>query len=243
VTSPFDRLTRLTTWWVEPAKAAAQALSVQPDEIMVQLIEGVATRFGGGRIEATIGGHPVRATLDGLRLVRRSERRELRAELSDAELDGVRFDELNIVAAAVRVEPGVDPRLRARDIRISGSSQLAPLVAWLDAHSREHTLLLDGDALVLRRGALDLVVDAEVRDDVVHCEVRAVRRSRVQLPLPRWLRIERKYPLTLGAGWSLLEATRRGDVVHFQLRGADVEHTFSAMQLRDAVVRGGLLRF
>lgn len=264
MTSPFDRLPRLpgfrlgglderswfdawadlTTWWVEPAVAAVQMFPAQAEELLAQLIDGIAARFGGSRVDVMIRSHRVVATLDSLRMFRRRDRRELRIDLSDAEVAGLPFESLDI-AASVRLEPGVEPTFVASDIEVNGRSPLSPLVAWLDGRSREWSLDVHGDEVLARRRASEttFIVAPVVRMNTVHLELRGVRWRGLHVPLPRWLRLERSYALGLEPGWSLVETGREGSHVRFRMQGREIEQRLDAKHLRDAIVRGAQLRF
>jgi hypothetical protein len=264
VTSPFDRLPRLpgfrfgglderswfdawadlTTWWVEPAVVAVQLFPAQAEELLAQLIEGVAARFEGGRVELAIRDHSVVATLDSLRLFRRRDRRELRIELSDTEVGGLPFETLGI-AASVRLEPGVEPTFVATDIEVDGLSPLSPLVGWLDGRSREWSLDVADDEVLARRraGHTTFVVAPFVRMNTVHLELRGVRWRGLHAAFPRWLRVERTYALVLEPGWALVETGRDDSHIRFRLRGRQIEQRLDAKHLRDAIVRGAQLSF
>jgi hypothetical protein len=240
----LDAWIDLTTWWVEPARSAAQSLPAQADQVLAQLIEGLTTRFGGGRIDVTVRGRRVRAALDGLRLLRRTAGRELRIDLSDGHLDDLPFGHLALVAQSVRIEAGLEPALVVHDIDIEGRAPLQPVIEWLGGYVDGWVLDLRAGEVVARseRAEVAFVVEPSVADGVLRLDIRALHWRRVRLGIPRWLRFERTVPIALHPSWSLLEASRAADVVRFRVRGADVEHRLSARSLRDAVMHGGRIR-
>ncbi len=240
----LDAWVDLTTWWVEPAVAAAQRFPAQAEELLAQMIDGVVARFGGERVDLTIRGQQVVATLDSMRLLRRRDRRELRIDLSDVDAAGVLFDTLGIVAS-VRLEPGVQPTFVATGIAVEGCAPLEPVIAWIDDRIGEWLLEVSDHQIIARRGGSEatFVVEPFVRDDTVRLELRGVRWRKFAIGLPRWLRIERAFPVAMAPGWSLREARRDGDRVRFRLRGREVEQRLDAPRLREAIVRGAQLSF
>jgi hypothetical protein len=235
----------LTTWWVEPARAAAQSLPAQADQLLSQLIEGVATRFGGGRIDVIVQGRRIEASLDALRLQRRDNRRVLRIDLSDGVFDGIAFDDLTLLAYTVRVDVGLEPTLVVGDLELQGRAALGPLVAWVDRYLPAWRLVVDGDAIVARHGARDVsyLVEPHVRDDEVHFELRAAQWRGRRVRIPSWLRLERTVALQMPSGWSLVDAVRREHTVTLVIRAQEVEQRLRASSLRDAVMSGGRLQF
>lgn len=264
VSLPFDRFWRptaakssgdrswidtwmdVTTWWVEPATAAANALGIDPEALLVQLVDGVVARFGGRSIELDIDGRPVRASLDALRLRRRGASNELHVDLSDIDADGLPIHYLTAIARSVTLDAGLQPTVAAAGIEVEGRSPLAPLVAWVDERITAWDLSVDADnALVARKGPSKLTfgVEASVTDGVVLLEIRSLRWNRRQVPVPRWLRLERRVPLPMQDGWTMSEAASSGDQVRFRLLGERVEHRINPPSLRDAIRGGTRLRF
>ena len=232
----------MTTWWVAPVSAATEA--VRPEQLLAQLIDGIATRFSGQRLVLSVGGRRVPVLLDSLRLFRRDESFEVRLDLREVELQGVRFDEISAVARSVSISPGTQPTIVAKSIETEGVASLADLVAWLDARTDAWSLSLDRRGDVVARHverAVSFIVDPTVRDGVAYLELREVKGAGLRLPVPRWLRLERRVELTIDGGWRLLEARRTGPTVHFRLERDELVHAVHPSRLRDAVLRGDVL--
>ncbi|MEJ7584085.1 MAG: hypothetical protein WKF43_08345 [Acidimicrobiales bacterium] len=85
----LDAWTDLTTWWVEPAVSAAESWRAMPEQVLAQLVEGIASRFGGRSVDVEVRGHRVRAVLDSLSLLpRRAGSYELRLDVTNAVVEG-----------------------------------------------------------------------------------------------------------------------------------------------------------
>jgi hypothetical protein len=238
----LDTWMDMTTWWIAPVTAAAGAM--RPEQLLAQLIDGIATRFAGQRIVVSIDGRAVPALLDSLRLLRRDDRFEVRVDVREVEVQGVRVDELSAVARSVSIDPGLETTIVARRIETSGTASLEDLVAWMDARTDEWTLRLDVHGRVRATHvarSVDVVVEPSVRDGVAYLEIREVGRKRWHVPVPAWLRLERTIDLTLADGWTLVEARRAGDRVHFRLRCDELSHGVNPAGLRDAILRGDTL--
>jgi len=238
----LDAWMDMTTWWVAPVTAAAGAM--RPEQLLAQLIDGIATRFAGQRIVLSIDGRSVPARLDSLRMLRRDDRFEVRVDVREVEVQGVHVEELSAVARSVSIDPGVSTTIVARRIETTGTASLADLVTWIDARTDEWTLSLDVHGRVRAthvERAIDIVVEPTVRDGVAYLEIREVGRKRWHVPVPTWLRLERTIDLELADGWTLVEARRAGDRVHFRLSCDELTHGVNPASLRDAIMRGDTL--
>ena len=238
----LDTWMDMTTWWVAPVSAATEAM--RPEQLLAQLIDGIATRFSGQRLVLSVGGRRVPVLLDSLRLFRRDERFEVRVDLRDVELHGVRFDEISAVARSVSVSPGTQTTIVARRIETDGVASLADLVRWLDARTDAWSLSLDRRGEVRARHverAVSFLVEPSVREGVAFLELREARWAGIRLPVPRWLRLERQVDVALDGDWTLIEARRTGDRVHFRLERDELVHAVQPGRLREAVMRGEML--
>jgi len=242
----LEAWSELTTWWTAPLAAATDAMTdaMRPEQLLAQLIDGIATRFSGKRIVISVGGRRVPAMLDSLRLFHRDERFEVRLDLRDVEVQGVHFDEISAVARSVSISPGTQPTIVARDIETEGSASLADLVRWLDERTHTWTLTIDRDGDVVARHvdkSVAFVVEPSVRNGEAFLELRQAAWSRLRVPVPRWLRLERRVDLDLEGDWSLMEARRSDTNMHFRLRRDQIVHSVHPARLRDAVMRGEML--
>lgn len=220
----------LSTRWIEPAtRASTHAFSYGPERMLVEMVDGLAQRFGGGPVSCSVAGRAASAHLDGVRLVRREGRNEAHLQLSQAALDGFPFDRLAVVVHSLRMASGRSPRLTLEGIEVQGRSPLAAVLGWLDDRLTEWSFSVDeaGGVIVRHcRRRLALEVEPSVEDDRLLLELRALRRGRRRLPVPAWLRL-RRTAATLGlSGVSVVEARRRGDEVDFELRIASVDQEF-----------------
>lgn len=241
----LDTWMDVTTWWVEPATAAVNALGIDPEALLAQLVDGVMARFGGRSIDLDIHGRPVRASLDSLHLLRRGSSNDVHVDMSDVDADGLSIGHVTAIARAVTIEPGLQATVHASAIEVEGRSPLEAVVVWVDDRVPAWDLrVADGKVLARRSGsAMTFGVDATVTDDVVRLEIRSVRWSRLRIGIPRWLRLERRVPLPMQDGWSMADATTSGGDVRFRLLGDRVEHRLNPPSLRDAIRAGTLLRF
>lgn len=233
----------MTTWWVEPAtRASAQVLSYGPERILVELVDGVALRFGGERIECSVRGRSVAAHLDWLRLVPRKDRYEAHLQLSNVDSDGFAFDHLSAVAQSLEVDPGRHSRVTLSDIEVKGRSALTPVVAWLGSRLTDWILTVDQTGAVIARHrvrGVTLVVEPTVDHDAFQLELRAVRWRGHRLQVPNWLRLKRTVAtLQLEPGVTVIEARRRGQAIDFDLRVESIQQGFELAQLREAILHG-----
>jgi hypothetical protein len=232
----------LTTWWVKPMAAATDAM--RPENLLVQLIDGIASRFAGQRIELRIRGRKVPARLDSLRLVRRDDRNEVRVDLRELAVAGVPLDEVDAVARAVTITPGTTLTVVARGIEAIGRAPLVPVVRWLDEQVDAWSLSVDDASHILARHVargVVVVVEPSVDAGAGHLELREVRYGNARVPIPRWLRLERSFPVALEGGWSVSEARRAGSTVQFRLACDELVHELQPATVRDAIARGDAL--
>lgn len=232
----------LTRWWIEPAtRASAQAFSYGPERMLVEMVDGLAQRFGGGPVECSVRGRAVVAHLDWVRLVRRKGRHEAHLQLSQASLDGFPLDRLSVVVQSLRITSGYQPRLSLDDIEVKGRSGLGAVVSWLGDHLTEWSLSVDDAGAVVarhRRHRLALEVEPSVEHDRLRLELRALRWRHRRHPLPAWLRLRRTATTLQLQGISVVEARRRGQEVDFELRVESVDQKFELAQLRHAILPG-----
>jgi hypothetical protein len=250
VTPIFDRAGRswleswvdMTTWWIEPTRRASeQALPYGPERMLVEVVDGLAQRFGGGPVECSVRGRSVVAHLDWLRLVRREGRYEAHLQLSHAALDGFPMDRLSAVAQSLQITSGRQPRLTLRDIEVNGRSALSAVVGWLSTRLNEWFFSIDDAGAIIarhRRRSVALEVEPSVDHDRLQLELRALRWRHRRVPVPAWLRLKRTVILHLQPGVSVVQARRRDQEVDFELRVESVDQGFKLAQLRDAILRG-----
>jgi hypothetical protein len=232
-----------TRWWIEPAgRVGAEALAYGPERILVELVDGLAQRFGGGPVECSVHGRSVKAHLDWVRLVRRDERLEAHLQLSGATVDGFRFDRLTAVAGSLQIAPGLHPRFTLQEIEVKGRSDLDATVAWLGTRVTDWCFASDdGGAVVARhrRGAVEFEVEPSVESDRFDLALRAVRWRGRRLPVPAWLHVSRTVAtLDLHSGVRVVEARRRGHTVDFELRIDSIDQHVELSELRRPA-RGG----
>lgn len=242
----LDSWAGLTAWTFDPLTAVTKSLPYQPEVMLTQLIEGLVAAFTGRRFELEAQGKAISGSLGSLRLVRRKGRNQVVVDVTDVDVDGVRLDQISVVAGSVRIQPGLEPVFEASDIEVGGSLPATAAVGWVDRHVPGWSLRLDdaGNLLGRRQGYQpEFVLAVEVTDDVAHLEVRGVRWRSRELSIPSWLRIERRFPLNLTAGWSIVAASRSKGEVRFRMLGQTFDQRLDAKQLRDAILRGGGLRF
>ena len=242
----LDTWTDLTTWWVEPTVNATRSLRVGSDQVLVQLIDGVATQFGGRNLQATVRDQPVTAELDSVRLLHRRDRRELRLDLSDVDAGEITFDQLRIVVRRVRLDVGVRMTLHLRDIEVDGIVAAPAMVAWLEGRTDPWRLRLTPDGAIEARPAsspLRLTISPRVDDDVVVVEAVEARYGRVRIPIPSWLRIHRRVPLDLEPGWHLPTAIPSAGTLRFRLEIDALTEELDPRLLREAILRRGVLPF
>ena len=238
----LDTWTDLTTWWIEPAVSVAESWRVRHDQLLAQLVGGIASRFGGRPVDVEVRGHRVRAILDSLSLLpRRAGSYELRVDATDAVVEGLQVDRVDAVVRSVRLEPGRNPKLVGTGVEVTGAATLSSLVEWIDDRVSGWSLTVDGDGNVLAqhdRSDVKLVVEPWVRDGALHLEARMVRWRRLRARVPRWLRLERVHRLEIGPGWTLAEADRTGDGVRFRFTGDVITHELHLPDIREAILRG-----
>lgn len=186
------------------------------------VVEGLASRLEGQRVEFELGGATARGVLESVALDRHHDQRRTRLRLVQFEWDGLRFEALSVVAQSVALTPPPDVVLTAAGVELAGRSPLGPLVAWLDGRLPEWRLGVTRDGLVEavpqggrgeRFEVVPLVLDGELE-----VELRAVRWGGVRLRFPTWLRLVRKVALpALPEGLTIVEARCRGTGVDLRL--------------------------
>jgi len=235
----LDAWAAATAWWTQGGQALADA-NVR---VLMELADGMMRRFGGQPVELVLGGTRVEALLESVRLRRDGDRYTARAELTNAVWDGLRVDELLVVADSVAVAPGAPPRVTLTDVELSGSTPLSALVAWIEPHVEGWSLAVDADGLVVAQGprpGVRFVVEPEVEDHRLHAELRALRWGRRRVPLPSWLRLVHTVALpALPRGLTVADARRRGQTMDFRLRLPLLVERFDPARVRDAVFSGG----
>jgi hypothetical protein len=235
----------LTTWWVDPALSATQPLGMRPDQLLAQLIDGIARRFEGQRVDVDVRGRRVRAVLDGIRLTRRDARSELSVDLAAVDVDGVRAARLELRARSVRVGPGATTTFVADDIDVDGELELRDAVAMVDERVPDWSLDVDADDEVVAsqpRRRLAVHVEPTAHAGELRLEVRSIELRGFHVSVPRWLRLERSFAVPLEPGWTLTEAAAEGARVRFRLHGEGVREDLDLRQLRDAIGGTGPLR-
>lgn len=241
----LDLWTEATNWWVDPAVAGAETLAASNERILAQLVDGIAGRFEGRRVEFSIGGRPVQAVLDWIRLRHIGTQFEARVDLTDIEAAGWSLTSLSVVAASVRIEITAAPQLEISGVEVVGRSPWDAFIPWLDAHIRDWTLRLDADGRVEARRTprnLSIVIEPFIHDGHLNAELRALCWRGLRLPLPAWLRLVRRLALpVLPRGTRLLEAHRRGGVVEFRATSDGLVEELELARLRNAIA-GRLVR-
>lgn len=242
----LEAWTDLTTWWIEPTVNATRSLRVGSDQVLVQLIDGIATQFDGRRVQATVRDQPVDAQLDSVRLLHRGRRRELRVDLGAVDAGDLRFTQLRIVARKVDLDLGVHMTLHLHDIEVEGVAPGDVVVAWLADKTEPWTLTQgEGAAVEARRpgSRLRLTLAPRVEDDVVIVEVVGARLGAARVPVPAWLRVVRRVPLELEPGWHLRSAHVADGDLRFRLQIDEITEELDPRLLREAILRRSVLPF
>jgi hypothetical protein len=229
-----------TRWWTQPAEHV-ETWGAAGSRLLAELVDGLAGRFEGRRIELVLGDRHTRATLDCLRLRRTGEVYEARVELREIDWDGWPIETLAVRAGSARV--AAPARLNVTDIEVVGRSRLEPLIARLNPVLSAWQLCVDDQGRMEARrprGTVTLVVEPTVREHQLHTELRGVRWHRLRLDVPTWLRLTRTRTLpSLAHRMSIVEATRWADVVEFRLAIPSISQRFDPGRLRDAISGGG----
>jgi hypothetical protein len=228
-----------TRWWADALVAGPQAWPDANGKLLAEFADSAARRFRGRRIEFDIGGRRVRATLESIRLDRRDNRYGARLQLRDVDWDGLLFDRLSIVAAAVTLSPPPTVALTAFGVELEGLSSLASLVAWLDRRMPQWELGVGQRGLIEATRASSqrrLLLEPVVLDGALEVELRGVGWRSLWLRLPAWLRLTRNLALpTLPEGISVAEARRRGASVDLRLSVPAVSRRLDSGFLLDAL--------
>jgi hypothetical protein len=205
----------LARWWLTPAVQTAETWAAVNERVLAEMVAVVARGLEGRVVETEVGGRPLRAVLEKLRLDHPGARLALR----DVDWGGWPFVTVAARARALRVERRPPPRVTAFDVEVVGTSALAPLVAWLDGLVTGWSLRVGPTGHVeARRGLVSAVVEPVVADHELRLELRGIRLGRVATRLPRRLRPRRRAALPVfDRGLSVLDARRRGDSVDFRL--------------------------
>lgn len=237
----------LTSWWVDPMVAASRSVARGPEQLLSQLVNGLALAFVGRRVELEARGHRGSASLDALHLLPRTGslagHRAL-IDLSDVDVRELRFDRVSVVVESVQIRPGVQPRLDARDIEVRASLSLDTAVRWVAPRLSGWSVRLGpGGALLARRDrGPEFQLDLRAADDVLRLEATGIWwRSRLSR-LPRWLRLERRIPLDGGEGVRVVSAVRRGGHVELDLLCDGIDQPLDLGRLRSAMIDRGRLR-
>jgi len=239
----LDAWARATTWWVDPSRwTSLGGPPPSPERVLFELIEGVARRFAGRRLQITRHGHAVSLVLDGLRVERRAGV-SVHVEAHDVEWGGIGLDEISAVAKDVTFSPGLSAQLSATGVDVTANTSFVDLVPWLQRFVEDTWSLeaVDTGKVVARARdrPLALVVDPSLADGRIHFELREVSWRGLRVPVPGWLRLTRSRPVPeLPGGIELVDAWRRQDVVTLRLRLPAFSQTLDLGQLRRAVVGG-----
>jgi hypothetical protein len=245
----LDAWVRATTWWMDPEAWAdfGGEPFASAERMLFDLVEGLARRFAGRRVELKRGGATIRFVLDSLRIERRGDV-EARLDALDVDWGGYRVERANAVARQVSLEPGVPARLSSRTVDVTGSARPESLGPWLEPRLPGSWSLRDaGEGLVAarpRRGPVELrVVPSLVRRSAGCHEVRlelhevAVAGRAVRLPQRLRPGLTRSLP-PLPDGVELLDASYEGGLVRFRLRFPGWSEPLDLDRLREAVLRG-----
>ena len=206
-----------TRWWIDAlAEVPARAPLAEP-ALLRLLVADVMRVYRGRSVGFDAGGRPGRGRLESIGLARSGGRLELR----NVVWDGWRMDRVEVVADRVAVRGAPDVAVVASDVAVNGTSTLAALIAWVDGKLPALSLSADDGGVVEARragGSTRFIVDADVRDDKLRVELRGVRRGRMRLRAPRWLRLTRTFDVPqLTDGASVREAQLHGGRVEFRL--------------------------
>lgn len=241
----LDQWFARTASWADPfaTLGAGTATALLPDVLVTMLSEGIRRRFTGQRIDLSLRGRPMQATLVSLRVRRRGASFQSRIELADIDWDGHMFDALTITASGVRLIPSLATRLVADSIDIEGEVRVAALVGWLNTQGLQWALHVDNSGLIRAhhtRRRLVALVDGSVRNDVLRIEVKRAHWYGVGIPMA--LRTARSVALPpLPNNGRFRHATRNGDVVRFAIDFAALEGTIDLAQVRSAIAAGSRL--
>lgn len=238
----LDQWVATTAAWVDPVATlgAGTVTALLPDVVLTALLDGVAGRFGGRSMEVTLGGTPVRAVLDSMKVRRTGASFRAEAQLSQLDWHGLQIEKLTAVATGVRLIPNVPARLEARQVDLEGDVRMSELTEWLNGRGLEWTLEAADDGLIHarhRKRNLTALVDASVRNDEVWIVVHDARWH--GLPIPRVALPQHRIALgPMPNGVRIVKAVREGGVARFTLDVPAVSGSFDLTQIRDAVVAG-----
>jgi hypothetical protein len=246
--SASDTWLDATKWWTDPLPEASQeSWGEMHGRLLAELVAGVAKGFKDRVLELDIDDQRLRAVLQSVRLERRSGGYEARLELRHIGWADRAIESLSIVAGSVSLTAPPGARITASQIEINARATLGNVVGWLDTRVADWTLAPgDGNTVAVHRpgDTRTFFIDGVVHDDELQCELRAIRWRRMRVAVPRWLRLSRAMRLpAFPGGASLIEASRRGDVVRFQATVPSLSRRVDLGQLRDAISRRRALSF
>jgi hypothetical protein len=253
----LDEWVKATTWWVDPRNWAdlATVSGSSPDRALFDILEGIARRFAGRRVELKRHGATLRFVLDSLRLERTRPAEptptrfgyendvEASLEAHDVAWAGWSLEKVSAVIRQLALVPGRSARVRAGVIDVTARSTQEALVSALGPSvAGRWSLKVAGDGLVAARlddRQLELVVEPSLVRGVIHVELRAVAWRGLRLSVPGWLRLTRTRPVPpLPPGMELLGAWAEDGAVTLRLRVSGLTETLDLARIRDAVLCG-----
>jgi hypothetical protein len=253
----LDEWVKATTWWVDPRNWAdlAAVPGSSPDRALFDILEGIARRFTGRRVELERRGAALRFVLDSLRIERRwpagksptgpGDAKDVEASLEAHDVDwaGWTLEKVSAVVRQLALVPGRSVRLRAGIIDVTARSTQEALVSGLGPSvAGRWSLKVAGDGLVAARRddrPLELVVEPSLVRGDIRVELRAVAWRGLRLRVPSWLRLTRTRPVPpLPSGMELLGAWPEDGAVTLRLRVRGLTETLDLARIRDAVLCG-----
>ncbi len=244
----LDQWLSLTTAWVDPVAVlgAGTVTALMPDVVVDALSEGIASRFGGQRVELTLAGRSVNAELRSLKVRRQGALFQATVELVDLDWDGYSLRSVQVVANHLRLVPGVPTRLEAAQIDLDAVIDTAVLVDWINHQGLDWRLSLDpatGQILATHPGwRITAEVTAKIVDDLLRIDIHQARWR--NLPVPSWLLTSRTVPMAaLPHDTRIVRAERDRGVVRLTLDIPETVGSFDLGQIRDAIVAGTTLVF
>jgi hypothetical protein len=157
-----------------------------------------------------------------------------RVALRDVHWDGVRIQQLSILAEEVAIMPPPNVALRLSGGVLEGRVALRELVAYVDRSVARWQLNVTDAFLieaVSRDSAARFAFEPVLSGGELEIELRTVRWRGLWLRLPRWIRLTRKIQLPpLPSGIAVSDARRNNATVEFLL---SVPSVSSSLDLRE----------
>jgi hypothetical protein len=244
---PFDAWMKASTWWLDPKAWTdpSKVLGTSPERMLFDLIEGIARRFTGRRLDLNRHGSILQFAVDSLRMGRAEsgDDVEVHVEAHDVDWSGWRFQRVAAVARGVRLAGGRPARLSSESVEISAHAPRDTVSTWAQNVSIDNWALsaTDDGYLVAHshQRPVELVVSPTIALPHAELELREVMWRGRRLRVPHWLRLTRRVPLpALPHGVELLDAWPEAGGITFRARLPGFEERLDLERVRDAVLKG-----